>query len=111
MNLYRDHHQNYKVYGIPKAQLIIADIPYNLGNKAYASNPAWYNNGDNTNGEIDNSTVISESKKIKSELKLDTGAKINLDIQVPGCSTENLERGYDEEKKMFFYKVYFNSEQ
>ena len=49
--IYRDHHQNYKQYHIPKAQLIIADIPYNLGNKAYASNPAWYNDGDNANGE------------------------------------------------------------
>ena len=50
-NLYRDHHQNYKQYHLPKDQLIIADIPYNLGNKAYASNPAWYNDGDNANGE------------------------------------------------------------
>lgn len=49
--LIRDHFQNYKSYGIPKAQLIIADIPYNLGNSAYASNPAWYNDGDNSNGE------------------------------------------------------------
>jgi site-specific DNA-methyltransferase (adenine-specific) len=49
--IYRDHFQNYKGYAIPKAQLIIADIPYNLGNNAYASNPAWYKDGDNTNGE------------------------------------------------------------
>lgn len=49
--IYRDHFQNYKSYGIPKAQLIIADIPYNLGNNAYASNPAWYKDGDNSNGE------------------------------------------------------------
>jgi site-specific DNA-methyltransferase (adenine-specific) len=49
--IYRDHFQNYKRYTIPKAQLIIADIPYNLGNNAYASNPAWYKDGDNTNGE------------------------------------------------------------
>lgn len=46
-----DHFQNYKVYQIPKAQLIIADVPYNLGNNAYASNPAWYKDGDNKNGE------------------------------------------------------------
>jgi site-specific DNA-methyltransferase (adenine-specific) len=51
VNLFRDHFQNYKSYGIPKAQLIIADIPYNLGNNAYASNPAWYAGGDNENGE------------------------------------------------------------
>lgn len=51
--LFNDHFQNFKPYGIPSAQLIIADVPYNLGNKAYASNPAWYVNGDNTNGESD----------------------------------------------------------
>lgn len=49
--IYRDHFQNYKGYQIPKAQLIIADIPYNLGNNAYASNPEWYKDGDNKNGE------------------------------------------------------------
>lgn len=49
--LYNDHFQNYKRYGIPKAQLVIADIPYNLGNNAYASNPVWYEDGDNKNGE------------------------------------------------------------
>ena len=49
--IFHDHFQNFKVYQIPKAQLIIADIPYNLGNNAYASNPAWYKDGDNANGE------------------------------------------------------------
>ena len=51
MPLIHDHFQNFKVYQIPKAQLIIADIPYNLGVNAYASNPAWYEDGDNKNGE------------------------------------------------------------
>ena len=49
--LIHDHFQNFKVYQIPRAQLIIADVPYNLGNNAYASNPAWYKDGDNKNGE------------------------------------------------------------
>ena len=49
--LYNDHFQNYKRYGIPKAQLVIADIPYNLGNNAYASSPEWYIDGDNKKGE------------------------------------------------------------
>lgn len=48
-----DHFQNYKQYGIPKAQLIIADIPYNIGKDAYGSNPTWYIGGDNSNGESD----------------------------------------------------------
>ena len=51
IELYNDHFQNFKVYGIPHAQLIIADPPYNLGKNAYASNPAWYKDGDNKKGE------------------------------------------------------------
>lgn len=53
IQLFNDHFQNFKVYGIPKAQLIIADVPYNLGNNAYASNPAWYIGGNTKNGESD----------------------------------------------------------
>lgn len=49
--LFHDHFQNFKRYTIPKAQLVIADIPYNIGNFAYGSNPAWYIDGDNKNGE------------------------------------------------------------
>lgn len=51
--LYHDNFQNWKSYPIKKAQLIIADIPYNLGVDAYASNPMWYKDGDNKNGESD----------------------------------------------------------
>lgn len=49
--LFNDNFQNYKRYGIPKAQLVIADIPYNLGVNAYASSNQWYVDGDNKNGE------------------------------------------------------------
>lgn len=43
--------QNYKKYAIPRAQLVIADVPYNVGNNFYGSNPMWYTKGDNKNGE------------------------------------------------------------
>ena len=46
-----DNFQNYKKYNVPKAQLVIADIPYNIGADAYGSNPMWYKGGDNANGE------------------------------------------------------------
>lgn len=49
--LFCDNFQNYKRYGIPKAQLVIADIPYNIGADAYGSNPMRYVGGDNKNGE------------------------------------------------------------
>lgn len=85
IKLFNDNFQNYKSYGIPaKAQLVIADIPYNLGNNAYASNPMWYKDGDNKNGEsskagkaffnTDNNFNIAEyfhfcSKLLKKEPK------------------------------------------
>lgn len=49
--IYRDSMQNYKKYAIPRAQLVIADVPYNVGNNFYGSNPMWYTGGDNKNGE------------------------------------------------------------
>ena len=47
--IFHDNFQNYRKYNIPKAQLVIADIPYNIGADAYGSNPMWYNGGDNKN--------------------------------------------------------------
>lgn len=51
IELINDNFQNYKRYGIPKAQLVIADIPYNIGSNFYGSNPMWYEKGNNKNGE------------------------------------------------------------
>ena len=51
IELYNDNFQNYKRYGIPKAQLVIADIPYNIGVDFYGSNPMWYNNRDRKQGK------------------------------------------------------------
>ena len=56
--IYNDNFQNYKRYNIKKAQLVIADIPYNLGNNAYASSPQWYLEGDNKNGESDKANKL-----------------------------------------------------
>lgn len=49
--IYNDSMQNWKNKPIQKAQLIIADVPYCIGNNFYGSNPMWYEKGDNKNGE------------------------------------------------------------
>jgi DNA modification methylase len=49
--LIHDNFQNFKSYTIPRAQLVIADIPYNIAGDFYASRPDWYVDGDNKNGE------------------------------------------------------------
>ncbi|TDJ81502.1 DNA-methyltransferase [Campylobacter volucris] len=74
--LFNDHFQNYKRYNIPKAQLVIADIPYNLGNNAYANSPEWYIDGDNKNGE---------SKKANKSF-FDTDHNFNVNEFMHFCS-------------------------
>jgi len=61
--------------------------------------------------DIAEAVVNKEKRKIKTDIKLDTNIQIKLDIDAPDASTEYLERGYDEAKKMHYYKVFFNAEQ
>lgn len=58
IELFNDSFQNYKSYQLPKAQLILTDVPYVLGVNAYASNPTWYVDGDNKNGESDKAGIF-----------------------------------------------------
>ena len=51
-----------------------------------------------------------QKQKIKTEIKLDTNIQIKLDIDAPDASSEYLEQGYDEERKMKYYKVFYNEE-
>lgn len=51
VGLFHGTMQDYKRTGIPKAQLILTDVPYNLSTNMYGSNPIWYQNGSNENGE------------------------------------------------------------
>ena len=60
--------------------------------------------------DIAESVVNKDKKKIKTDIKLDTHIQIKLDIDAPDASAEYLERGYDDEKKMHYYKVFFNAE-
>jgi hypothetical protein len=60
---------------------------------------------------ISDVVVKKQKQKIKTEIKLDTNIQIKLDIDAPDAAAEYLEKGYDEEKKMKFYKVYFNEEE
>lgn len=60
--------------------------------------------------DVSDLVVNKEKKKIKTDIKLDTNIQIKLDIDAPEAASEYLERGYDDEKKMHFYKVYFNAE-
>ena len=40
--IFNDSFQNYRFYDIPKAQLILSDVPYEVSTDFYASRPDWY---------------------------------------------------------------------
>ena len=69
IELFNDSFQNYKRYQIPKAQLVIADIPYNLAENAYASSPSWYVGGDNKNGESKKDYYKQAKQKILKDVQ------------------------------------------
>ena len=60
--------------------------------------------------DVSERVLKKQKQKIKTEIKLDTNIQIKLDVDAPDASAEYLERGFDEDKKMHFYKVYFNAE-
>ena len=62
------------------------------------------------NFNISDVVLKKEKNKLKTEIKLDTHFVIKLDVDAPDAASEYLERGYDEEKKMMYYKVFFNEE-
>ena len=124
VELFNDNFQNYKRYGInSKAQLVIADIPYNLGNKAFASNPIWYEGGDNKNGEskkagksffnTDNNFNIAEyfhfcSKLLKKEPKEKGKAPAMIVFcsfqQIPMVQEYGKKHGFNNNFPLFFIK-------
>ena len=59
---------------------------------------------------VSDAVVKKQKQKFKTEIKLDTHIQIKLDVEAPDASSEYLELGYDEEKKMRYYKVFFNEE-
>jgi hypothetical protein len=62
------------------------------------------------NFEISKKDVSKAKKKIKSVLKLDTGAEIRLKPGLAAKSNDLLEHGFDEGRKMKFIKIFFNED-
>lgn len=119
--LFNDNFQNYKRYGIPKAQLVIADIPYNLGVNAYASSTEWYVGGENKNGEskkagkaffnTDHNFNIAEYMHFCSKLlKKEPKEKGKSPAMIVFCSFEQIQTVMHYGKKYGFknsYPIFF----
>ena len=60
--------------------------------------------------EISKKDVSRAKKKIKTVMKLDTGAEIRLTPALAAKPGQVLEHGFDDEKKMRFIKIHFNED-
>jgi len=66
---------------------------------------------DLTSFPIANTAVTAARKKIKNVIELDTNIQIKMDFINPESAEKFVEKGWDEEKQMYYYLVYFNKEQ
>lgn len=71
---------------------------------------AKYSIEDVSNFPISNTAVTDAKKSIKNVINLDTNIQIKMDFQNPESAEAYLEKGWDEEKQMYYYLVYFNKE-
>ena len=80
--------------------------------KHYKSEKApKYSIEDLTEFPIANTAVSAARKKIKNVINLDTNIQIKMDFINPESAEKFVEKGWDEEKQMYYYLVYFNKEQ
>lgn len=66
---------------------------------------------DLTTFPIANTAVSAARKKIKNVIELDTNIQIKMDFINPESAEKFVEKGWDEERQMYYYLVYFNKEQ
>ncbi len=79
--------------------------------KSYKSDKAEkYSIEDLSSFPISNNAVTDVRKKIKSVINLDTNVSIKLDFINPESAEKFIEKGWDEERQMYYYLVYFNKE-
>lgn len=69
-----------------------------------------YSIEDVTSFPIANAAVSDARKSIKNVINLDTNIQIKLDFINPESAEKFVEKGWDEEKQMYYYLVYFNKE-
>jgi hypothetical protein len=70
-----------------------------------------YSIEDVSNFDIANKAVSDARKKIKNVINLDTNIQIKMDFINPESAQKFVEKGWDEERQMYYYLVYFNKEQ
>jgi hypothetical protein len=80
--------------------------------KSYKADKApKFNIEDLSQFPISNTAVSSARKKMKNVINLDTHVQIKMDFVNSETAEKYIEKGWDEERQMYYYLVYFNKEE
>ncbi|MCT4509159.1 MAG: nucleoid-associated protein [Tepidibacter sp.] len=77
--------------------------------KKYTNNYKFNDLEPDKNFNISNETFNKEKRKVKCSIKLDNAIEINISSD-EAKQSKIIEKGYDESKKMHFYKIFYNEE-
>lgn len=70
-----------------------------------------YSIEDISNFSISNTAVSEARKSFKNVINLDTNISIKMDFINPESAEKFIEKGWDEQRQMYYYLVYFNKEE
>lgn len=70
-----------------------------------------YSLEDTSSFPISNTAVTSARKKMKNVINLDTHVQIKMDFVNSDTAEKYIEKGWDEDRQMYYYLVYFNKEE
>ena len=89
---------------------VIASATSRHSPELYFKKGEKYSIEDVTTFPIANAAVSDARKSIKNVINLDTQIQIKMDFINPESAEKFVEKGWDEEKQMYYYLVYFNKE-
>jgi hypothetical protein len=60
--------------------------------------------------QVSELVLEKQKRSIKNAIQLDTNIQLRFNFDDPASMGKFVERGYDEEKGMHYYKVFYNEE-
>ena len=90
---------------------VIGDTKMSHEFNRFKKNYAEENNLDDLEDfDISQSAVKNMKRRFKNYIKLDTNIELKINFNNIESSLEFVEKGFDRDKDMYYYKVFFNKE-
>lgn len=100
--------QNHETFDVQEFAATV--IPNETGAERFRSMQGEYGLEEIPQFEISPTAFKASKRKLKSQINLDTHIQIKVDINQPEAGQQYIEKGFDEDKGMYYYKVFYNEE-